>query len=235
MGPEVVELLDSLLQLPPPLRTEAGVLLRDLGRRPYAPVRAAMQSFTARRHDGTPDELWLVEHDPVYTLGQAGRIQHLRAATEIPLVRTERGGQITFHGPGQAIVYVLVNLRRAHLTVRGLVAAIEAAVIKTLADYNVRGSRKDRAPGVYVEHEGELQKIAALGLKISRQSSYHGVALNVAMDLAPFAAIDPCGYADLKTIDLRTLGVEAGLGPVQEKLALYLARAVTDRTEHDSA
>lgn len=164
-----------------------------------------MIAFTNARTESTPDEIWLLEHEPVYTLGQAGRIAHLHGDVDIPVVHTERGGQITYHGPGQSIAYVLIDLKRRGIKVREFVALLERSVIEVLAAYNLAGVVKPGAPGVYAMHEGELQKIAALGLKIVNGKSFHGVAVNVAMDLAPYGRIDACGYPGLKSIDVASL------------------------------
>lgn len=203
------------------------MIVRELGRVAYVPTWAAMREFTQKRNGATADELWLVEHPPVFTLGQAGRREHLLAPTNIEVVQTDRGGQITYHGPGQIVAYPLVDMRRLGIYVKELVFRIEQAVIQTLEGFGIDARRVRGAPGVYVPwREGAgsgefagLAKIAALGIKIARGSSYHGVALNVAMDLAPFALINPCGYAGLPTIDLRSLGVEAPLAAVQARLA----------------
>ena len=196
-----------------------AIVVRYSKSQPYAPVRAAMLQFTAKRNAETADEIWLVEHPPVYTLGQAGRREHLLRDTGIPLVHTERGGQITYHGPGQVIAYVLVDLCRRGIKVRQFVTILEDAVLRVLAAYNLRGEKKPGAPGVYVAHGGELQKIAALGLKVSNGCTFHGVSLNVAMDLTPFSDIDACGYPGLKAIDMAALGVKAGAGEVARGLA----------------
>ncbi|TFY96220.1 lipoyl(octanoyl) transferase LipB [Ramlibacter rhizophilus] len=198
---------------------------RLLGRVEYLPTYEAMQAFTASRDEATPDELWLCEHPPVYTQGLAGRAEHVLAAGAIPVVQTNRGGQVTFHGPGQVVAYPLVDLRRAGYFVKEFVYRIEEAVLRTLAHYGVTGHRVAGAPGIYVRLDDPfshqalagpahphdpfrgLGKIAALGVKVSRHCSYHGVALNVAMDLEPFSRIDPCGYAGLRTVDLSTIGV----------------------------
>ncbi len=195
-------------------------MVRSLGCVEYEPTWRAMQDFTARRDADTPDELWLLEHPPVYTLGQAGRREHLLAATDIPLVPIDRGGQITYHGPGQVVIYVLVDLRRRGYGVRELVARMEQAVIELLAAHAVAAQRLAGAPGVYVEGA----KIAALGLRVKRGCTYHGLALNVDMDLAPFAAINPCGYAGMRVTQCRDLGVS--LLPVEAGQAL--ARALLD-------
>jgi lipoyl(octanoyl) transferase len=212
---------------------QAEPLRRLLGRVPYVPTWEAMRDFTLQRAAGTPDELWLVEHDPVYTLGLAGRREHLVAPGATPVVATDRGGQVTYHGPGQAIVYTLVDLRRLGITVRELVYRIEQAVIQTLEPFGVVGQRVRGAPGVYVPRAGGgsgpfegLAKIAALGVRIRNGCSYHGVALNVAMDLAPFSGIDPCGYRGLATVDLATLGVDLSwteaAGRLSDRLAAHL-------------
>lgn len=195
-------------------------MVRSLGCVEYEPTWRAMQDFTARRDADTPDELWLLEHPPVYTLGQAGRREHLLAATDISLVPIDRGGQITYHGPGQVVIYVLVDLRRRGYGVRELVARMEQAVIELLAAHAVAAQRLAGAPGVYVEGA----KIAALGLRVKRGCTYHGLALNVDMDLAPFAAINPCGYAGMRVTQCRDLGVS--LLPVEAGQAL--ARALLD-------
>jgi len=194
--------------------------VRHLGRLEYEPTWRAMQEFTARRDTDTPDELWLLEHPPVYTLGQAGRREHLLAATDIPLVPIDRGGQITYHGPGQVVVYVLVDLRRRGYGVRELVTRMEQAVIEVLAAHAVVAQRLAGAPGVYVDGA----KIAALGLRVKRGCTYHGLALNVDMDLAPFAAINPCGYAGMRVTQCRDLGVR--LAPAQA--GQTLVRALLD-------
>jgi lipoyl(octanoyl) transferase len=203
----------------------SGLRLQWLGRAEYLPVWTAMREFTAARGPDTPDELWIVEHPPVFTLGQAGRREHLIAPGEIPVVPTDRGGQVTYHGPGQVVAYPLVDLRRLGIFVKELVFRIEQAAIQTLASCGADGRRLKGAPGVYVpwpggagEFEG-LAKIAALGIKVTRGCSYHGVSLNVAMDLTPYARIDPCGYAGLRSIDLATLGLAASPQPVAEVLA----------------
>jgi lipoyl(octanoyl) transferase len=209
------------------------VTLRWRGLEPYAQSFDAMRAFTDARTPETPDEIWLVEHPQVFTLGLAGDPAHLLIADSgIPLVKVDRGGQITYHGPGQVVAYLLLDLRRRKLMVRELVRRIEEAVIETLAAYNLATDRKAGAPGIYVSrpfendratspdaylHEGA--KIAALGLKIRNGCSYHGVSLNVKMDLQPFLAINPCGYAGLETVDMATLGVAADWHEVAGRLA----------------
>ena len=209
---------------PSPLPATAPLTLRWRGGEPYEASFEAMRAFTDARTADTPDEIWLVEHPPVFTLGQAGDPAHLLAIDSgIPLVKVDRGGQITYHGPGQVVAYLLLDLRRRKLMVREMVTRIEQAVIDTLAAYNLAGERKAGAPGIYVApglHAGA--KIAALGLKIRNGCSYHGVSLNVKMDLRPFLAINPCGYAGLETVDMATLGVAAGWDDVARTLAARL-------------
>ena len=198
------------------------VIVRHLGRVEYEPTWRAMQDFTARRTPDTPDEIWLLEHPPVYTQGQAGKPEHLIAATDIPVVPIDRGGQITYHGPGQAVAYVLVDLRRRGYGIRELVTRMEQAVIDVLAAYGVQAERKAGAPGVYVGGA----KIAALGLRVRHGCTYHGLAFNVAMDLRPFAAINPCGYAGMQVTQCRDLGVKLPLPEAGEMLVRSLLDAI---------
>ena len=193
--------------------------VRRLGLAEYMPIYEAMRRFTEARGAQTADELWLVQHPPVYTTGIAGRPEHFPQKTSIPVERIDRGGQITYHGPGQAIVYTLLELARRKLTVRALVRLLEQAVIDCLAAYNVEASRRAGAPGVYVDGA----KIAALGLRVRRGGCYHGVALNVDMDLAPFSAIDPCGYPGLAVTQTSALGVRADTDLMGEALAHRIA------------
>lgn len=174
---------------------------RDLGLVAYEPTLEAMKSFTRERSADTPDELWLLQHPAVYTQGIAGKAEHLLAPGDIPVVQIDRGGQVTYHGPGQWVVYCLIDLRRAGLSVRGLVSAIEHAVVALLDHYGIAAAADPKAPGVYVDG----RKIASLGLKVSRGCSYHGVAFNVDMDLEPFRRINPCGHPGLEVIDLCSL------------------------------
>jgi lipoyl(octanoyl) transferase len=176
-------------------------LVRDLGLRPLPEVWAKMQAFTAERTAATRDEVWFVEHPPVYTLGMRADRSHLLAPGDIPVVQLDRGGQVTYHGPGQVVAYVLLNLERRALTPRKLVQTLENAVIDTVAAYGVTAVARRDAPGVYVDGA----KLAAIGLRVKRHCSYHGLAVNVAMDLAPYAGIHPCGYEGLEVTDLRTL------------------------------
>jgi lipoyl(octanoyl) transferase len=206
-----------------PRRSAAATALdcrvRDLGRQPYEPVWRAMQRFTDARDDSTPDELWLVEHDPVFTLGQAGKPEHVLAAGDIPVLHVDRGGQVTYHGPGQIVAYPLLDLRRLKLGVRDYVQRIEQAVIDTLGDWNIVAARREGAPGVYVNGE----KIAALGIRVRRGCSFHGLAFNIAMDLEPFARINPCGYAGLQVTSMALLGGPSDLAAVREALLGHMA------------
>ena len=196
------------------------IVVKRLGRVDYAPTFQAMQDFTAARTEATADELWIVEHPPVYTLGQAGKPEHILRDVGIPLVKIDRGGQVTYHGPGQVVIYLLLDLARLKIKVRELVSAIEQAVIDLLAEHGVTAERRDGAPGVYV---GDA-KIAALGLRIRNGCSYHGVSLNVDMDLYPFTAINPCGYAGLKVIQTRDLNIPLSVDEAGEQLAKHLLR-----------
>ena len=200
-------------------------LIRHLGLADYEPVFARMRAFTDAREADTPDELWIVEHPPVFTLGLAADRSHVLAAHDIPVVQTDRGGEVTFHGPGQVVIYLLMDLRRnkpgGKLFARQFVHKIEQSVINVLAAYNLGGERIDGAPGIYIANGPRKgAKIAALGLKVRGNGcTYHGVSLNVAMDLAPFSWINPCGYAGLETVDMRTMGVAVPLADVQHALA----------------
>ena len=204
------------------------LLILRRGIEPYEQCFAAMRAFTDTRNSQTQDQLWLVEHPPVFTLGLGADPAHVINAHHIPVVQTDRGGEVTYHGPGQAIAYLLFDLRRdgRRLLPRDFVYHIEQAVIDTLATYNCEGERKAGAPGIYIA-DGDWRgaKVAALGLKIRANGcTYHGVSLNVAMDLQPFNWINPCGYAGLATIDLQTLGVRARLDEVQDQLARALEK-----------
>jgi lipoyl(octanoyl) transferase len=229
------------------------MLLRALGRVDYAPTFAAMQAFTEARTPETPDELWVCEHPPVFTQGIAGRDDHLLAPGNIPVIKTNRGGQVTYHGPGQVVVYPLIDLQRAGYFVKEYVYRIEDAVIRTLDHFGVTGHRVAGAPGIYVrlydptshalleqrpqkKVPGQpaadpdftgLGKIAALGIKVSRHCTYHGVSLNVAMDLQPFQRINPCGYQGLQTVDLSTIGVAASWDEAAQVLSHKLSAALS--------
>jgi lipoyl(octanoyl) transferase len=203
--------------------------IRELGRADYDTVFAAMRAFTDARTPDTPDELWIVEHPPVFTLGLGADRAHVLSAHDIPVVQTDRGGEVTYHGPGQVVIYLLMDLRRnkpgGKLYARQFVHKIEQAVIDVLAAYNLAGERVAGAPGIYIAGGPRKgAKIAALGLKVRGNGcTYHGVSLNVAMDLSPFTWINPCGYSGLATVDMRTMGVEAQLADVQQALAQALA------------
>ncbi len=196
------------------------LLVKRPGRVEYEAAWEAMRAFTAARTPDTPDEIWLVEHPPVYTLGQAGRAEHLLCESDIPLVKSDRGGQITYHGPGQLVAYVLIDLARRGLKVRELVAIMEQALIDCLADYGIAAERRAGAPGVYVDGA----KIAALGLRVRQGRSYHGLALNVDMNLEPFARINPCGYEGLATTQLADFGVNETRDAVGARLIGHLQR-----------
>lgn len=193
-------------------------LVKRLGRVDYAPTYQAMLDFTASRTAETPDELWIVEHPPVYTLGQAGKPEHILRDVGIPTVKIDRGGQVTYHGPGQVVIYLLLDLSRLKIKVRELVTAIEQAVIDLLAAHGVTAERRDGAPGVYVGPA----KVAALGLRIRNGCSYHGVSLNVDTDLSPFQAINPCGYPGLQVIQTKDLGIPLTVHEAGEQLSQQL-------------
>jgi len=203
------------------------MIVRMLGRADYVPTWDAMRRFTAQRSADTEDELWLVEHPPVFTLGQAGRREHLLAATHIPVLATDRGGQITYHGPGQVVAYPLLDLRRLGIFVKELVFRIEQAAIQTLEAFGADARRVKGAPGVYVPFAPSradgafagLAKIAALGIKVTSGRSYHGLALNVDMDLSPFSLINPCGYANLPAVDMATLDIHVRWQDAADRLA----------------
>lgn len=216
-------------------------ILRDLGLVEYAATYAAMQGFSAERHADTPDEIWFCQHPPVFTQGLAGKAEHVLGAHDIPIVASNRGGQVTYHGPGQIVAYPLLNLQRRGYFVKEYVYKLEESLIRTLAEFGLTGHRVRGAPGVYVRLSApgsharlsdaensianpDLGKIAALGIKVTRHYSYHGLALNVAMDLQPFSLINPCGYAGLRTVDMAACGVQADLAAVQAVLAAQLQR-----------
>ncbi len=197
--------------------------IQHLGRADYSPIFDNMRRFTELRTEQTADEIWVVEHHPVYTLGLAGDVSHLLNPTTIPLVKTDRGGQITYHGLGQVVLYPLLDLHRYGLKVREYVALLEDALIAVLSDFHVVGAqRKVGAPGVYVPKNGDLAKIAALGIKVRRGCTYHGLSLNVCMDLSPFQNINPCGYAGLETVDMASVGVRISVDQVQRHLVNVL-------------
>lgn len=196
------------------------LIVRHLGRLDYADTLRGMREFVDTRTDVTPDEIWFLEHRPVFTQGQGGRAVHVHDTGNIPLVKSDRGGQVTYHGPGQLIAYLLLDLRRLEIGPRELVRRIEEAVIALLRDLDLTAARRAGAPGVYVSEA----KIAALGLRIRRGFSYHGLSLNVDMDLEPFTRIDPCGYADLSVTQLKDFGIDLGCDAVAAKLLPYLTR-----------
>ncbi|WP_449284138.1 lipoyl(octanoyl) transferase LipB [Luteimonas qiangzhengi] len=195
-------------------------VVRELGRQPYEPVWRAMQQFTDVRDAGTADEIWLVEHDPVFTLGQAGKAEHVLGAGDIPVLKVDRGGQVTYHGPGQIVAYPLLDLRRLKLGVREYVERMEQAVIDTLAEWNIGASRRDGAPGVYVAGA----KVAALGIRVRRGCTFHGLAFNIAMDLEPFSRINPCGYAGLQVTSVGDVGGPSTMASVSAVLVQEMAR-----------
>ena len=190
--------------------SSTDLLVRRLGLMEYEPVWQAMQTFTNQRDDSTPDELWLLEHPPVFTQGQAGRAEHILAPGDIPVVQVDRGGQVTYHGPGQIVAYPLVDVRRRDISVRDFVNRIEEAIIRVLADYGVTGERIEGAPGIYVAGD----KIASLGLRVRRGRTFHGLAFNIDMDLEPFQRINPCGYEGLRVVRLIDLA-EPGIAKLE--------------------
>lgn len=200
-------------------------LIRRFGVEDYAPLAARMRAFTRARVPDAPDEIWLLQHRPVFTLGQAGRREHVLDPGDIPVMQSDRGGQVTYHGPGQIVAYLLLDLRRRDLGIRRLVELLEEAVIAVLADYGIRGETRDKAPGVYVDGA----KIAALGLRVSGGCTYHGLSFNIDMDLSPFTRINPCGHAGLKTTMLKDQARGAGpglLAEAEEKLLRELLAAL---------
>lgn len=210
------------MKLEEPRAAPPGLQVRHLGLAGYAPTLRAMREFTQSRGVETEDELWLLEHPPVFTLGQAGQPEHLLRDIGIAVVKTDRGGQITYHGPGQVVAYLLLDLARRQLKVRELVGCIEQAVIDLLAGHGIAAARRTGAPGVYVGGA----KIAALGLRVRNACCYHGLALNVDMDLRPFAAINPCGYSGLEVTQLADLGVTDPLPLIADELAYHLQQAL---------
>ena len=204
-----------------PMPSQNSLQVRHLGRRDYVPVWHAMQQFTVQRTADSADEIWLVEHPPVYTQGLNGKPEHLLTPGAIPVVQTDRGGQVTYHGPGQLVAYFMLDLGRMAIGVKTLVALMEQSIIDLLSGYAIQGERRAGAPGVYVLGK----KIAALGLRVRRGCTYHGLSLNVDMDLEPFSHISPCGYADLRVTQLRNLGVPDDL----DRVAQTLQRDISDK------
>lgn len=198
-------------------------VIRHLGLCPYEDSLQNMQEFTRNRTESNLDELWIVEHPAVFTLGQAGDPKHILTPGNIPIIQSDRGGQVTYHGPGQLVVYTLIDIQRKNLTIRGLVSILETALINLLKDFNIEATSKCDAPGVYVENA----KIASLGLRIRKGCSYHGLSLNVAMDLAPFSFINPCGYSSLKVVQTRDLGGPTTLKEAATYLIKHLETCLT--------
>ena len=204
------------------------LLVRRLpGLQPYQPIWQAMQAFTDARDENDHDELWLLEHEPVFTLGQAGKWEHVLMPGDIPVVPVDRGGQVTYHGPGQIVAYPLIDLRRAGIGVREFVHRIEQAIIDTLGEWNIGAARREKAPGVYV-HDA---KVTALGLRVRRGCTFHGLAFNISMDLEPFRRIDPCGFEGLKVTQMLDLGGPSRLADVETVFITHLARQLRMRAE----
>ena len=208
-----------------------SALVKHLGVVDYVSTYEAMRAFTQERNSATPDEIWVLEHRPVFTLGLAGDASNLHSpSNQIPLVQVDRGGEITYHGPGQIVIYLLLDLKRLGIFVKELVFRIEQAVIDTLADFGIAAERHPGAPGIYVSEQPGVTaewigaKVAALGLKVSKSCSYHGLALNVATDLEAFGRIHPCGYEDLKTVDMQTLGIKDNIDTISQKLLEHLQK-----------
>jgi len=195
-------------------------VIRHLGRTEFETTWRAMQDFTTNRSAETPDEIWLTEHNPVYTLGLNRKDVRMPSRDDIPVVNTDRGGKITYHGPGQTIIYLLIDLKRKGINVRQLVSSMENSVVKLLAEANIHGLARADAPGVYVRDK----KIASVGLRLKKECCYHGISLNVDMDLAPFSAIDPCGYRGLEVTQLRDLAIYLSQAEAAEKLLKYLTK-----------
>jgi len=200
------------------LSTTQRLVVRSLGRQEYEPLWRAMQTFTDQRGDDTPDELWFTEHPPVFTLGLNASREHLLSPGDIPVVQIDRGGQVTYHGPGELMIYPLVHLRRAGLGVRDMVTALEHAAVALLAEFSITARSRADAPGVYVDG----RKIASVGLRVRRGATYHGMALNIDVDLEPFSRINPCGYSDLEVVDLRTLGISESMAQIQQRIQHHL-------------
>ncbi len=202
------------------------LLVKHLGRVEYEPTWRAMQQFTESREQGSTSEAWVVEHPPVFTQGQAGKPEHLLAVSEIPVVQSDRGGQVTYHGPGQVVIYLLLNLRDTGMGIRGLVTAIEDSIIAMLAEHNIDAESRRDAPGVYVDEA----KIAALGLRVKRGFTYHGLSFNLDMDLSPFQQINPCGYQGLAV----TQGAELGLSLSFDQAAKAILEQLCSRINHQA-
>lgn len=197
-----------------------NLIVKHLGLAPYAPTYDAMRAHNRARTDVAPDEIWLLEHPPVFTLGLAGKSEHVLAPGDIPVIKVDRGGQVTYHGPGQLVAYLLLNLSNKPYGVKALVNRIEQSVIDLLAEYRIESFGQTGMPGVYVKQG----KIAAIGLRVARHGTYHGLSLNVDMDLQPFTRINPCGYEKLKVVQMRDFGVRDSVGAVGKRLVLQLQK-----------
>ena len=201
---------------------ESPLVVKNLGEKPYVKIWQTMKSFTDSRDEFVSDEIWFVQHPPVYTLGQAGKVEHLLTTSDIPVVHSDRGGQVTYHGPGQLVCYLLLDVRRLRFGVRALVTAIEQSIIQLINSYGVTAESKPEAPGVYVDGK----KLAALGLRIRKGCSYHGLSLNVDMDLDPFLNINPCGFKGLEVVDMKGLGIDRPMTEIMEELTDILIRQI---------
>ena len=204
------------------LQADNNLSIRHLGEQDYRRTWQAMQDFTCQRLPDTPDEIWLLQHPPVFTLGLNGKPEHILQTSGIPLLKVDRGGQVTYHGPGQLVVYLLINLKNRGYGIRAFVRNIELAVIRMLADYGIHATGRPEAPGVYVANK----KIAALGLRVKNHCTYHGLALNIDMDLTPFTLINPCGYPGQEVIDMRALAVHAPFSDIQSALIRHLSETI---------
>ena len=198
------------------------LVVKNLGEKPYVKIWQTMKSFTDSRDEFVSDEIWFVQHPPVYTLGQTGKVEHLLTPSDIPVVHSDRGGQVTYHGPGQLVCYLLLDVRRLRFGVRGLVTAIEQSIVQLINSYGVTAESKPEAPGVYVDGK----KLAALGLRIRKGCSYHGLSLNVDMDLDPFLNINPCGFKGLEVVDMKGLGIDRPMTEIMEELTDILIRQI---------
>ena len=198
------------------------LVVKNLGEKPYVKIWQTMKSFTDSRDESVTDEIWFVQHPPVYTLGQAGKVEHLLKPSDIPVVHSDRGGQVTYHGPGQLLCYLLLDVKRLRFGVRGLVTAIEQSIIQLINCYGVTAESRPEAPGVYVDGK----KLGALGLRIRKGCSYHGLSLNVDMDLGPFSNINPCGFKGLEVIDMKGLGIDRPMTEIMEGLTDILIRQI---------
>ncbi|MBE0438690.1 MAG: lipoyl(octanoyl) transferase LipB [Gammaproteobacteria bacterium] len=205
------------------------MIVKELGLVEYQPIWSAMQSYTTQRDQNSPDQLWLVEHPPVFTQGLNGKAEHILDPNTIPVVQTDRGGQVTYHGPGQLIAYTLFDLRRLNLGVRDMVTSLENSIIALLKQSNIDSYARKDAPGVYIDNK----KIASLGLRVKRGCCYHGISLNVAMDLTPFSYINPCGYANMEVIDLAGLGVDLTMAQIKQRFVSALQTEIQNKGKHD--